>query len=114
MAIITSMGWGALLLTNGGIFKCSQSWIQRVCQGLNLRRRAGTTAAQKLPDGYKEVVELLCLQVAYLVYLHGWVGWGRGIWARAARMYTCNSTVHHWQAHQTHVGPCFAGSRPSW
>jgi hypothetical protein len=71
LALIKEMGWGKLLHGPGssGIFKCSVSWVQKVCQSLNLTRRAGTTAAQKLPVGWEAIVLLFCQQIAYLVFL---------------------------------------------
>lgn len=59
-------GWGHVLAggDEGGIFKCSESWIRKVCsRELDLSQRVGTTAAQKLPADFEAVSAIFDLQV---------------------------------------------------
>ncbi|GAX80794.1 hypothetical protein CEUSTIGMA_g8230.t1 [Chlamydomonas eustigma] len=69
LAFIKDSPWAGLLHGRvGGWFKCCRSWIRRVCRKMDLRVRAATTAAQKLPDDYKEQLDLWRMQITHEVY----------------------------------------------
>ena len=57
----------SILQDYGGTFTCSVPWLNRLCRGLNLSMRRGTTAAQKLPDDWESKGENLAMSLAYLV-----------------------------------------------
>ncbi|EFJ39439.1 hypothetical protein VOLCADRAFT_100971 [Volvox carteri f. nagariensis] len=66
-------GYGFLLADapgGAGTFKVSRSWIRKVCRQMNLSHRAATSAAQKLPDQWEQVLQLFVYQVAYLTWKH--------------------------------------------
>jgi alkylated DNA nucleotide flippase Atl1 len=54
-------------LIEGREFTCSRSWIKKVVRKMDLRRRAATTAAQKLPDNHEEVLHTWRLQIAHTI-----------------------------------------------
>lgn len=55
----------------GAGFEMSDSWLRKRLNKWGLRRRAATTAAQKLPADYEVKLQLFRLQIAYLVFTHG-------------------------------------------
>jgi hypothetical protein len=60
--VIVAKGHGHLLREQGGRFAISMSWVNKLCRSLGLRMRRGTQAAQKLPEGWEEDVELMRLR----------------------------------------------------
>lgn len=63
-------GQKGLLAENGGNFLISSSWINKLCRSMGLVMRRGTTAAQKVPLNWEELVKLLNQRVAALQFLH--------------------------------------------
>eukprot|EP00798_Chlamydomonas_sp_ICE-L_P009181 gene9181-16316_t len=63
LAVIKESEWGKLLSTDGGDLQCSRAWIRNVCHNMDLRRRVATKPAQKLPQGWEELVHHWLLQL---------------------------------------------------
>lgn len=53
-----------------GELKLSRSWINRLCQQLNLTMRCVTQVAKKIPDDWEAQGEKMLHQLAYLVKMH--------------------------------------------
>ena len=68
---VVSVRCPELLAENGGPFTVSHTWVSgwRYTK-LRWSNRAGTTAAQKLPDDHKDQVEDMCKRIAILVALY--------------------------------------------
>ncbi|EFJ51415.1 hypothetical protein VOLCADRAFT_87679 [Volvox carteri f. nagariensis] len=67
VATLKAEGYGSILEEYGGTFRCSASWIRKVCKKLRLSHRAATCTAQKLPPNAQELLKLFVDQVAWLV-----------------------------------------------
>jgi hypothetical protein len=68
VSALREKGFGELLDSG---FTCSPAWIRKLCRAkLQLRVRAATSAAQKLPPDADQQVKLFKLRLAHLVYKH--------------------------------------------
>ena len=67
---IEAAGYGNILSENRGSFDVSTSWINKLCQKMELPMRDQTSGAKPLPADWEQQLERFAHRLAYLVFTH--------------------------------------------